>query len=575
MESEQIQFSIYKIDLEKTTEELNLKEGLEIEKICDKLVSYINNYVKNYIKHGIDKIVIVEYDEFKLIYIKSTRTPIWKGIIEGMIAEGEAIDKDENIGKIKNESTSYILFYIVENNMYAMTGGKGSNYISKFIEKNFGLYLIPKLVDKNNPIIKKVVENNLTGNNLSTQRITKNITSVSMEESLGSIYRELSIQISNEIAKEFGIKEEEGERTIGVSSGDSIIIRKSISIEELKIILEKLNKIQQKKDKFILNYFVPVRKKRIKESTLKDLMIRMIKEENYKKFEILSDSIEEYYFSSYEYILESDGKEILKKHTPINMEDIVECIKQESKNLYINKITEILMKSEIETIDSNGKTIIPKTKIYNLISGCIEDDKGCYYLINGSWYVFEEHYFSMLTSQYQELFSNNEEISNKIILKYGLIKKCQNENEYNDMFIDDLNVVKGHKNLIGQIELADLIYWDEDNLYLMCNKGIFNGENVRDLQNQIYTSSKMLQSIKINDKVKLEEYYEKLNTKDKDKISKADFLKLFNKNIYFIAGFSSGFKKNTKSPYAKYLLVDLKRKLKNINCELVILNYGE
>src|SRR5699024_7452490 len=132
-----------------------------------------------------------------------------------------------------------------------------------------------KLVDKNNPVIKKVVENNLTGNNLSTQRITKNITSISMEESLGSIYRELSIQISREIAKEFGIKEDEGERTIGVSSGDSIIIRKSMSIEELKVILEKLNKIQKKKDKFILNYFVPVRKKRIKESTLKELMIRM------------------------------------------------------------------------------------------------------------------------------------------------------------------------------------------------------------------------------------------------------------------------------------------------------------
>ena len=65
-----------------------------------------------------------------------------------MILEGEAIEDNDNIGKIKNESTSYILFYIVENNIYAMTGGRGSNYISKFIEKNFGLYLIPKLVDK-------------------------------------------------------------------------------------------------------------------------------------------------------------------------------------------------------------------------------------------------------------------------------------------------------------------------------------------------------------------------------------------------------------------------------------------
>ena len=339
MEGEQIQFSIYKIDVEKTLEELNLKEGLKVEEICDKIITYI----KNYVKKGPDKLIIVSYDEFKLIYIRSTRTPIWKNIIEGMILEGEAIEDNDNIGKIKNESTSYILFYIVENNIYAMTGGRGSNYISKFIEKNFGLYLIPKLVDKNNPVIKRVVENNLMGNNLSTQRITKNITSVSMEESLGSIYRELSIQISQGIAKEFGLKEEEGEKTIGVSSGDSIIIRKSISIEELKTILEKLNNIQNKKDRFILNYFVPVRKKGIKESTLKDIMIRRIHEENYKDFEILSDSIEEYYYASYEYVIESEGKEILRKTTPIKMKDLVQYMKDEKGSIYINKVNEVLI----------------------------------------------------------------------------------------------------------------------------------------------------------------------------------------------------------------------------------------
>lgn len=571
MENEQIQFSIYKIDIEKTSEELNLNEELKIEEVCNKIITYI----KNYVKKGPDKIVIVGYDDFKLIYIRSTRTPIWKNIIEAMISEGYALEDDENIGKIKNENTSYILFYIAENNIYAMTGGRGSNYISKFIEKNFGLYLIPKLVDKNNPIIKKVVENNLTGNNLSTQRITKNTTSVSMEESLGSIYRELSIQISQEIAKEFGIKEDEGERTIGVSSGDSIIIRKSISIEELKTILEKLNMIQKKKDRFILNYFVPVRKKRIKESFLKDIMIRMIQEENYKDFEILSDSIEEYYFASYEYIIESGEKEILRKTTPIKMKDLVQCMKDEKGSIYINKINDVLMKAEIRTIDSNGKTIIPGTKIYNLISGCIEDKKRCYYLINGSWYVFEEYYFKMLTGQYQELFKENEDISNKIISKYGLIKKCNNEDDYNDKFKEDPNIIKGHRNLIGYIELADLIFWDEDNVYLMCNKGTFNGEHVRDLQNQIYTSSKMLQSIKINDKPRLEEYYESLEKNEKSKISKEEFIKLFDKNIYFIAGFLEGFKNNTKSPYAKYLLIDLNKKLNNLNYKLIILNFGE
>ena len=78
MESEQIQFSIYKIDIEKTLEELNLKEGLDITDICNKIITYI----KNYVKKGPDKIVIVSYEDFKLIYIKSTRIPIWKNKYE-------------------------------------------------------------------------------------------------------------------------------------------------------------------------------------------------------------------------------------------------------------------------------------------------------------------------------------------------------------------------------------------------------------------------------------------------------------------------------------------------------------
>ena len=75
-------------------------------------------------------------------------------------------------------------------------------------------------MDKNNPIIRKVVENNITGNNLSTERITKNVTSVSMEDSLGSIYRELNIQVSKEIAKKLGVSGIEDNKQISISSGD-------------------------------------------------------------------------------------------------------------------------------------------------------------------------------------------------------------------------------------------------------------------------------------------------------------------------------------------------------------------
>ena len=566
--NELIQFSIYKINEEKAKELLDVNQEKNIEELKNNIIEYL----KNCIRKGNDNVLISDYDEFSLMLIKSKRNPIWKHIVEKMINDGNIIEDIKN-KNILNESTSYILFTIVEGKIYAMTGGRGANYINKFIEKNYGLYLIPKIVDKNNPIIKKVVENNITGNNLSTERITKNVTSVSMEDRLGSIYRELNIQVSKDIAKKLGVEGIEDNRQIIVSSGDSVVIRKSISLDELKTILLTLSKLEAKEDNFILNYFIPVRKKGIKSSYLKEIMINKIQNEQYKDFQILSDNINEYYFSSYKYIIRENGKKIFEKSEPIILKDIVENLKDHKGNLYKSRIEQMLNNFEIETQNENGETIIYPEKVFNILRGSIEDEKNCFYLLNGSWYIFEEHFFEMLDNKYKDLYNNIEPIASNVTKKFNLIQDVSNEEEYNKKFEDDNRIIKVHTHEIKFIELADLIFSDKDNTYLMCNKGIFSGANVRDLENQIYTASKMLELTMKTDKEFIEKYYNSLADNEKRKITIEDFKNLFNKNIVFIAGFLTGYKKDTKSPYAKYLLNDLNKKLEISGFKLLITNY--
>lgn len=567
--NELIQFSIYKINIEKVEEKIKIDDNDDMYSIKNKIIEYL----KNCIKKGNDNVLISEYDEFSLLLIKSKRNPIWKHIVEYMINNGEILE-DINDKKILNESTSYILFTVVDNNLYAMTGGRGANYINKFVEKNYGLYLIPKIVEKNNPIIKKVVENNITGNNLSTERITKNVTSVSMEDRLGSIYRELSIQVSKDIAKKLGVDGIEDNRQIVISSGDSVVIRKSISLDELKTILTTLSKLETQEDNFILNYFVPIRKKGIKGSYLKEIMINKILNEEYEDFQILSDNIAEYYFSSYKYIIKENGKEVFEKEEPIVLSDIIEFLKDEKGKLYKNSIEQMLNNFEMETQNENGEQIIYPEKVLNVLRGNIEDDKNCFYLLNGSWYVFEEHFFNMLDEQYKNLYHSIEPAAKDITKKFNLIKNdIKNEEEYNKKFEGDKRIIKVHTHEIKFIELADLIFTDNDKTYLMCNKGNFNGVNVRDLENQIYTASKMLEMIMKSDKEYIEKYYNSLEDNEKNKIKLEDFKKLFNKNIVFVAGFLTGYKEDTKSPYAKYLLNDLNKNLETSGFKLLITNY--
>jgi hypothetical protein CLOST_2516 len=566
--SELIQFSIYKINVEKVEETISLKEDENINDIKSKIIEYLRNCIKK----GRDNVLISDYDEFTLMLIKSKRNPIWKNMVEYMINNGKIIEDIDN-KKIINESTSYILFTIVDNKIYAMTGGRGANYISKFIEKNYGLYLIPKIVDKNNPIIRKVVENNITGNNLSTERITKNVTSVSMEDSLGSIYRELNIQVSKEIAKKLGVSGIEDNKQISISSGDSVVIRKSISLEELKVILKTLSKLEEKEDNFILNYFVPIRKKGIKLSYLKDIMIRSILNNELDKFQLVSDDISQYYFTSSKYILTKENESILVKTSPIEFKDIIDTLMDDKGRLYKTRIEEALYQYELGTMDENGETVIVPDKIINLLRGCIEDENYCYYLLNGTWYVFEEHFFNKLDEKYKLLYDNIQTESEKVVEKFNLTKEANNEDVYNGMFIEDRKIITVHKHEIKFIELADLIFYDDDNIYLMCNKGEFNGEHVRDLENQINTSSKMIELVLRNDKNLIKQYYNDLNEKEKEKIQQDDFLKLFNKQIVFIAGFSKNYKRQTRSPYAKYLLCELEKNLKNSGFNLLITNF--
>lgn len=565
---ELIQFSIYKINEEKAKELLEVNQEKNIEELKNNIIEYL----KNCIRKGNDNVLISDYDEFSLMLIKSKRNPIWKHIVEKMINDGKIIE-DINNKNILNESTSYILFTIVEGKIYAMTGGRGANYINKFIERNYGLYLIPKIVDKNNPIIKKVVENNITGNNLSTERITKNVTSVSMEDRLGSIYRELSIQVSKDIAEKLGVDGIEDNRQIIVSSGDSVVIRKSISLDELKTILLTLSKLETKEDNFILNYFIPVRKKGIKSSYLKGIMINKIQNEDYYDFQILSDDINEYYFSSYKYVIRENGKEIFEKNEPILLKDIVEILRDDKGRLYKNRIEQMINSFELETQNENGEIIIYPEKIINVLRGSIEDEKNCFYLLNGSWYVFEEHFFEMLDNKYKNLYDNIESTAKKITKEFDLIKDVCNEEEYNEKFEDDKRIIKVHTHQIKSIELADLIFSDNDYTYLMCNKGNFSGANVRDLENQIYTASKMLEMIIMNDKSYLEDYYNGLDNNEKSKLKLEDFKEMFNKPIVFIAGFLTGYNRDTKSPYAKYLLNDLNKNLEIAGFKLLITNY--
>lgn len=125
-----------------------------------------------------------------------------------------------------------------------------------------------------------------------------------------------------------------------------------------------------------------------------------------------------------------------------------------------------------------------------------------------------------------------------------------------------------HTALVNNIEIADVIFWDEDSIYLMHNKDKFSGQGARDVVNQVLTSSEYLhQALSSSDAQGfLERYYDAIKSRYEGKavpFNKEEFISQMRsgKKFTYVIGYMDGPKRNSRSTYAKYLTVDAARKL--------------
>ena len=363
--------------------------------------------------------------------------------------------------------------------------------------------------------------------------------------------------------------DEPKDKKLNVVNKNSIVIRRTFSISELKQIIIRLNRVEARKDKFALNYLVFAKKKGIKDSELNNALINQFKEGTYENFIFVGDDFEAYYFNASLYeVLKEDGTVFIHKDEPIDLKTLFFQFEQDKLNLTQTFVNNVIKKWTIKTTDNAGHTALYPVPIFNVLQGFIEygaDNQPCY-LINGSWYVFDAVYTSVLDDDYKTLYDLKLVDAEDIKEKYGLKVTSKNEDTYNNKFKNESEIIYAHTTLQDNVEIADMIFCDGNMVYLMHNKSEFTGIGARDLTNQILTASEFLQKKLSTERgTFLRGYYKKLCEKNEVVIHPAateeEFIKFFDKKICFIAGFLKGYKKVTRSTYAKYLTLEINKKL--------------
>lgn len=572
---EGIQFSIYKIDYQEIKKQhivtLRETESTYAEDMCCFLLEEIKKKISQ--KENSD-IWDVKHEGFRGVIYRTYHHPIWEDMAKNLLIE---CLKDENQvdSLMLNVNVSYVLFYVNNNSIYVMTGGYGSHLIKNYIEKNWGLHLMPKLVKSDAGVIRQLKENNLFGNASSVSKANRKTTNITLEQDMSTIFRELSVEVNQNIGNKIGItysEEDSVNRKTSIILKDSLVLRKHLTLSELKKVLEAIESVEKEEDNFSLGYFIQAKKRGIKPKELLDELINYFIDDKYDSFQLVGDDYLAYYTSASEYTLITETGEIYySASNPIEFSNIFETFKEDEKKLTKSFLINFLKKWKIYSQDSSGEFVLYPITIMNAIQGFIEygTEKIPCYIFQGQWYCMDEKYKEILQREFECIYDSEYENAKEIKSKFGLCKRGLTEDGYNNDFYENDNIIVGHKALISNFEIADLFFWDSENIYLMCNKYHFDGSGSRDLTNQIRASADFLQhqlaSLRKSNFIKL--LYEKIeklydSKKKTIPINEAEFENLFNsKRICYIAGYIEGFHKETDSLYAKYLTVDLNKKM--------------
>lgn len=571
------QFSIYKIDTNKFVSVRGMEELSTTERTKEIINIMLGEIKQNITKRESSNQKDINVEGFRGVVYRTINTPDWDGMITNLFGKMDAKINFE----LENINVSYILFYPIKESIYVMTAGFGNHLIKNYIERSWGLYLMPKILGDDEGVIKEVKENNLYGNALAVSKANRYTTNLVFEKKMSAVFKELSLEVDDEVAAMFGISDKKKKRKTSVLLKDSLNLRKSIDIKQLKNVLSEIYEIEKKKDRYSMGYFLSAKKIGISNAELFETLQDCIINQELNKFVLIGDDYQKYCVDTEEFIITDEtGSECYTSNEPITFEELIEFI-TENKELSKNYISVVMKKWRIQTKDTNGNTILFPISIFNALQGFVEfgEEKIPCFLMQGEWYCLNIRYISILDEEFKKGMDERAELVNEIKDKFNLSSKIRTEDSYNDSFFSSKKIIVAHKALIERFEIADLIFWDEQTLYIMCNKMIFDAPGTRDLTNQIWASANYLQ-VRLNSRDRnsfLVDYYAKISDRYKKEgwelvIEQEKFVELFERRIVFIAGYMSGYSLRSKSNYAKYLEIDSYKQMSDMGYGYLSMN---
>ncbi|KAA0988706.1 DUF6119 family protein [Dyadobacter aurulentus] len=457
----------------------------------------------------------------------------------------------------RQQQLSLLLFAEVDNSIYCVVGGHAYRLIIPFMDHAFGLNTYARIMKPEVDELASIKSRGITGHRAGIKEQFRNNYRIIDFVKFGKIPEEIHIKLSQEISDlHFHFVKSKKNERIQVSVGKGFKIKKEIDFEILHMVILELTTISELAASDYLSSYKEIQdQKLINEELYPEFITRIFNDIGglYKrnnptvyKFEhdfCNPNNIEKFY--------EADSYK-LKEKTPRNgyttfdelydRGDIYDTVLKRAVDLHGEsdrfKFMVYLQGVRVTCI-KNHKTSVSSSFLFHISSEFTYKNKPVF-LVDTKWYHLRPTFIHDLRNSTLQLLTTYK--APPLILHKPWDKvNISREGNYNFLYNGAENYIVIDTIIVDGVELCDLIYYDEVNIYLIHVKYGFTSQ-IRELNNQITIAARRLKdAIGSEDKSILRKIYNKLIEKDRsvNRLSEEQFLDLFKKRISFIMAFAS------------------------------------
>lgn len=474
--------------------------------------------------------------------------------------------------EIRNEMQHLVCFVATENELYAYTAGQAAVSFERFVDISFPIEVGRRIAQ---PEVKGVRSSQITGSTLASNVHFRDPRRLTHVESLDNVWTALSGELRRDVLGDESLVSVFGPKAkirLDVTSA----IKLGPRIETPEKIVRLINWLATKVETELpeddgwsgldaIKVLNPRKKKDLVARLKLALAEKVFVANDYTNIAVAHIDASAYDNATH-YVAKQGSEAIYEDDVRPELSDIVDRMEINPHDLLAGFTAVVISTENTDHADGYGTS----GSLLSHLHGEIRYNEKTHYLLAGKWYEVDAVYIEEVTKDFIETVARLD-LDPKVIGMQEW-KTADDEETYNGKSIATGRAfINGDRVLTDNVELFDVLTSDGAETYIIHVKRGFDVK-IRDVRSQIVNSAQIIENdLRTGKRLKLQAHYTKLLRHGRTKLTRDEFLELFERPRVYVLAYGSSVKvdgstlKNFQSSVARMEMVSLNSQFRQLS----------